>query len=266
MPLRRTAPRRTNRRRPNFRASIRYRRSARAQSQQIGRLARMAMTNRSILNRHKTWTDYTHGFDAGLPVNGWYAFPLIDPVLWTATMRQSVNVRQSPSTFIRNMRCSYTCTSPQSVERVYWSIYLCKLRSLAVDWRPVAGPTTNYLRPDVDYTLMGTGNMPQLNMNIFNIIGSKTFTTWQLADSSGDQLGNPLSSQSRGSMNRNVKYTLRTLPSQATAQATYWSQLTEEEIPCYEQMWLLVYPQTSNVAEAAATMDFSAYFTCVNTD
>lgn len=249
-----------NRRRP-----MRRRQNSRRYGASLARVTRIAMYNKKRLDIHRNWTDYTHGFNTTIPVNTWYTFPLLDPIQWDSVMRQSVNVRESPSTYVRNVRMSFTCTSPNSVEPIYWTVYLCHIRPAAVDWRPQT-VSVDSLLGDVDYTLMGTGNMPQLNQNTFKIIATKTFTTWQLANSSGDGLGNPFTSQARRNINREVKTLLRTQPLQSGVQGSYWKNMTEEEIPCYQQMWLLVYPQISGVQEAVGTMDFSAMFTCVNSD
>lgn len=255
-------------RRPGLKTSIRYRKSARAQSTQLSRVASICLNNRRILNRHKTWSDFTHGFYSDISMNTWIAFPCIDPILWDAVMRQNANTREASNTFVRNVRMTFTLKSAASPHRCTWTIYLVKLRKLAADWAPLGSPALNPLRPDVDYTLMGTGNMPQLNMNTFEIIGRKTYTTFPLAVG-GEQLGNPTSTQCRAGFNRQVNLNLRTLPLQSGAQASYWKNMTFEDVPYFSQLWLLAYPNIDGGGDTtnySGGMDFSALFTCVNTD
>ncbi len=260
------------RRRTSVATQARYRRSARAQSSQIQRLARIAVRNSRILSAQKLYTDYylNAGTDATFTNGVWYARSVMDPISWQKTLRQNVDADEAQNAYIRNCFFQWTSSLYKLKSSAVMIIFLVSIRPNAANYVPSAGN----LNDGEEFQNLGFYSMPVLNSGLMKVKFSKTFILQSnpleapsVAPTNVIAVGDPSDTYARGSVNIRVGQTFRS-PSRFIApntDPTAWSDLSDTDLRPMQRLYFLAYFQSSDT-ENAAGLTWSAKFNVVTSN
>ena len=247
------------RRRSSISSRIRYQRpNGRNQKRQIQTLARMAMRSSRILNAHRQYQDWTRNSGVTLDINGaWKIENLMDINGWTACLRRDLTPLTQSGCFLREMQFSYFLANDTKQASSTISMFLVTLRNQQ-NWD---GST---MALNDQYCVQGIGSQPILNSAIFKVHWARThqiFPTLQETVGTGGNLlptGNPYAQYSKGKTTLKLNFALRS-PSELS-----WFQLSQENMPYYQDLRLLVFFQCSDTdANRSAQISYGTKYTTI---
>lgn len=218
-------------------------------------------------------TDFKYSLWASPPETGvWKANQIIIPNLWNPTMRQNTTQYQAKTTFVRNVCIQFETKLTGRNLAEYYNFFVVQARKVAAD------RDFTYLPPtvDVDYIVNpSSGNEGvTLNPEVFKVLAKKQFrleangygrfqneiptgggvpATWVVA-------GTPSGCSKEITVNIPINAKLSAPDGRA------WSDLTNANIPYYQQIWVMVLAVRSDGTSNIATdSSLFIHFTCMNT-
>lgn len=260
------------RRRTSVATQAKYRKGANAQSWQIRKLARLAVSNARVLRGQRLYTDYVlvGSSDATWTATTWYVQSLMDPISWKPTLRQNGEADNSQNAYVRNMFFQYTCALNTLKNGATVTLLLVSIRSNAAGFEPSSANMTNA----EEFQNMGSYQMPILNSGLMRVIWAKTFVVQSnglggasIAQSSTTAVGDPETTYSRGSANISIRDTLRS-PSRFIAPNTApqsWTTLNDKDLRPNQRLYLMAYYQSQDGTNAAG-LNWSCKFTAITSN
>lgn len=260
--------RRRRRRRGSVATRAKYQKpSARNQQRQIKEVASMALRNSKLIRAQQTYTDYTltGTLNYGFPTQ--QIISLMEPNLWTPTMRQNIDVITQQRTFIRNMNFNWFVETQGVNNLTQTTMFLVSLRSTANSWTPATG-----LNSGQEWASQGAQNAVALNPGIFKVHWARHWTTFP--NTSGDYdpggplaganilvpNGDPSDRYRKGRIRIKSRYSIR-----APAQGP-WKQMVSAQLPPYRRLYFLIFANQTNPQATQSLFNWGLRVTCVNAD
>lgn len=251
------------RRRSSLMSRVRYQRpTAYRQKSQIQSLARLAMRSSRILRAHRIFQDWSLEGSLNFAAPGWTISPFMNPIAWQACLRRDLTPLTQSGCFLREMQFSYFIANNTKQLPSTISLFLVTLRPQ----QTFSGSSTS-MNADEEYITQGAGNQPLLNSGIFKVHWSRTHQTFpllqQTVGTGGQEFptGNPQTNYKKGKTTLRLNYRIRS-PSDLS-----WKQLSQEDFPHYQNLYLLSYFQNEDVATTTnSTMTFGLKYTTITQD
>ena len=250
-------------RRSSISARVRYQRpSARNQKRQISTLARMAVRSSRILAAHRIYQDWKLDSGINFAIPGWQVTGFMNPIAWEACLRRDLTPLTQSGCFLREMQFSYFMTNNTKTLPSTISLFLVTLRRQQ-DWQGT-------MADNEEYITQGEGSAPILNSGIFKVLWSRNHQIFPAKSevNSGSTSGMPFAATGdpntqykRGKTTIRLNYTLRS-PSDLS-----WKQLSQEDMPYWNRIYLLSYFQNEDTASATnASMTYGLKYTTITQD
>lgn len=249
------------RRRSSLMSRVRYQRgTARQQKSQIKSIARLSIRANRILNQHKIYQDWELSSGISFAVPGWTVEPFMNPIAWNACLRKDLTPLTQSGCFLREMQFSYFMANNTKNLPSTISLFLVTLRRQ----QNFAG----VMAAGDEYVTQGEANQPIINAGIFKVHWSRTHQIYPpvqaVADPSGVTLlpsGNPATQYRKGKTTLSLKYKLRSPSDQS------WKQLSQEDFPYYQSLYLLAFFQNEDASSATnAQLTYGLKFTTITQD
>lgn len=249
------------RRRSSLMSRIRYQRGTnRQQKSQIKSIARLSVRANRILNQHKIYQDWELSSGLQFAVPGWQVTPFMNPIAWNACLRQDLTPFTQSGCFLREMQFSYFMANNTKNLPSTISLFLVTLRKQ----QTFAG----VMADNQEYITQGEANQPILNSGIFKVHWARTHQvyppTQAVANAGTVQIvpsGNPQTQYKKGKTTLALRYNLRS-PSDLS-----WKQLSQEDFPHYQSLYLLAFFQNEDASAAtSATMTYGLKYTTITQD
>lgn len=232
---------------------------AQVQKRQITSLARLAMRSSRILAAHRIFQDWKFDGLTNYASNGWTVTPFMNPISWNACLRQDLTPLTQSGCFLRELQFSYFITNNTKTLPSTISLFLVTLRS-----QQTFSGTMNL---NEEYITNGDANQPTLNSGIFSCKWARTFQVFpanQATIGTSGQLlptGNPNSQYKKGKTTLRLNFRLRS-PSDLS-----WKQLSQEDFPHYQSLYLLAFFQCEDAdASNVASLSYGCKTTTITQD
>lgn len=249
------------RRRSNLSSRIKYQRpTGRNQKRQISSLARLAMRSSRILRAHRIFQDWNIEGSINFAGPGWTISPFMNPISWNACLRQDLTPLTQSGCFLREMQFSYFMANNTKQLPSTISLFLVTLRKQQT--------FNGTMTANEEYITQGEANQPILNSGIFKVHWARTHQIYPptQAFSTGGTVeqgpsGNPQCQYKKGKTTLRLNFRLRS-PSDIS-----WKQLSQEDFPHYQSVYLLSFFQNEDQSTATnATMTFGLKYTTITQD
>ena len=254
---------RRTRRRTSISSRVRYQRpSARNQARQISTLARMAVRSARVLNAHRVFQDWELKGTLSFTADGFLIRPLMDPINWDATLRQDITPLTQSQAFAREMQFTYYAANNTKQTPFTINLFICTLRRNFNEWDGLTMVSGS------EYLDQGVGNAVMLNSGQFKVHYSRNMQIFPRVqpgvDSSGatiEPTGNP------NSQYRRATTTIRLNNRLTSPDALSWKQLTINDMPYYQRMYLMCYFNCADTSPSNdARLNWCSKFTTITQD
>ena len=249
------------RRRSSLMSRIRYSRpSSRNQRRQIQSLARLAVRSSRILRNHRIFQDWKLESGINFATPGWQVNPFLNPIAWDACLRQDLTPLTQSGCFLREMQFSYFISNNTKSLPSTISLFLVTLRRQQT--------FNGTMAENQEYITQGEANQPILNSGIFRCVWSRThqiFPATQVVTQGGTVVevpaGNPMTQYFKGKTTIRLNFRLRS-PSDIS-----WKQLSQEDMPHYQSLYLLSFFQNEDASAATnAQMTYGLKYCTITQD
>jgi len=220
----------------------------------------MAIRSSKILNSHRVFADWELESGINFATPGWQVNPFMNPIAWNACLRQDLTPLTQSGCFLREMQFSYFVSNNTKSLPSTISLFLVTLRKQQ-NWSGVMTANETYIT-------QGEANQPILNSAIFKCLWSRTlqiFPATQAIASSGTVVevasGNPNVQYKKGKTTLNLNFRLR------SPENLSWKQLSQEDMPHYQSLYLLSFFQNEDASSATnAQMTYGLKYTTITQD
>lgn len=249
------------RRRSSLMSRVRYQRgTARQQKSQIQSIARLSVRANRILNQHKIYQDWELQSGISFAIPGWTVTPFMNPIAWNACLRRDLTPLTQSGCFLRDMQFSYFMANNTKQLPSTISLFLVTLRRQ----QTFAG----IMSDTEEYITQGEANQPILNSGIFKCHWSRTHQVYpptQVVSNGGTPetvpSGNPQTQYKKGKTTLSLRYKVRS-PSDLS-----WKQLSQEDFPYYQRLYLLAFFQNEDASSAtSAQLTYGLKYTTITQD
>ena len=213
-------------------------------------------------NRNMVYTDYQLASSDALNRNALVNVPLTNVEFWQPVMRRSIAIQNTKMTTCVKMDLNVRYDMGQFIKAsVYWNVFLVRPRSQG------AGQITTPLILNLHYTEQTgyAGRRIKLNPVKYDVIYE-----WhdQLLTYAANDIITPLTAGSLvGNPNTTFKEYKYVMPMNFVIKSPDSEPLVDKkhlELPYYDQISLLIYPQCEATEDQNPRFYYDAHFTCVN--
>ena len=251
-------------RRSNLMSRVRYQRGTRTQQKrQITSLARMAVRSSRILAAHRIYQDWKLDSGINFAIPGWQTVPFMNPIAWEACLRRDLTPLTQSGCFLREMQFSYFMTNATKTLPSTISLFIVALRRQQ-SWD---GST---MADNEEYITQGEGSQPIVNSGIFRVLFARTHQLFPPKSeiNTGSTTGAPFAATGDPSTQyKKGKITIRLNTALRSPSDISWKQLSQEDMPFYNRLYLLAYFQNEDTSSATnAQMTYGLKYTTITQD
>ena len=216
---------------------------------QVATIAKIQKADHKVLAKAQEYADFHFNLTGNNPPNVkvWGSQALIDPSLWTETLRRSNLTLTSSECKILNMKVLLNVYHPPTtVQTITWTFI----------WLSGRGDFTGTPREGIDYLFQGHG-VPIL-FNKYNTKIHKKIVMRTKARTSGDTIS---MSNPQRSFNMNLGRWLRRTPTTPVTPDHSWKRMTAADFNMQEQIYMMVYVDSSDGSQPTVLPSYTVYTT-----
>lgn len=242
------------------------RRQIMANAKDIGFLKRMVKNQRVWCDWQRTADFFAQIDNTGSFTTTWGIYPLTDFSSWTPVMRTDATVSRSSTTFVKRLQLNMRYSLNDS-DFASFSVFIVTLRPQSATYNPVATLpviSTDYIANTQEYNV-------RLNPAVFKVHYARQL---QLMNNgygepaiTGDTSGNPKTTFAKGQVNLQPHLQVR---APFGTPASFWTQLSDQDLPYYQRYYLMIYCNQTNPAgatpQSGARLTYDLLATTINSD